>query len=87
MAKQSATKTPGHAQGMNHGLFRGPSGTLRLLTIVVTDTDATPFAAGIDVGLTEQLVVGAAATKHDRFTMAENLNNGVTTMSFTYDAV
>jgi len=54
--------------------------------VVVTDSVPTPLASGYDAGVTEQ-VVPWAGTAQETVTVDENPNNGVTPMSFMYDAV
>jgi hypothetical protein len=57
-------------------------------TVVVTDIVPipTPLASGYDAGFTEQ-VVAWAGTLQETVTVEEYPKNGVTTMSFIYDAV
>jgi hypothetical protein len=56
--------------------------------VVVTDRLPTPnpLASGYEAGFTEQ-VVAWAGTVQETVTVAKNPKNGVTPMSFMYDAV
>ena len=59
---------------------------LRAVEVTETVPMPIPLASGYELGSAEQ-VVAWAGTVHERVTVEENPKNGVTPISFMYDAV